>query len=127
MTIEIVTPAECNDFTTLDAVKTYFNITDVAQDAKINQGIKYASDFIRRYTGRTFAEQTIIETIRGFGTNYLTLSLFPFTNIAVILQEGEVISEYELSELGAGFIYRPGGWACARGCLWWTSAEPAPV
>jgi len=126
MTIEIITPAECTDFTTLDAVKTYFNITDTAQDAKINQGIKYASDFIRRYTGRTFAEQTIIETIRGYGTNYLTLSLYPITNIAAILQEGEVITDFEISDPGAGLIYRRVGWDWSAASFGGISADPVP-
>ncbi len=126
MTITIVTPAECNDFTTLDAVKTYFNINDNSQDAKINQGIKYASDLIRRYTGRLFAEETLIETVRGYGTNYLSLQRYPITNIAAIMQEGEVITDYEISDPNAGLLFRKVGWDWSAASFNGISADPVP-
>lgn len=126
MTINILTPAECNDFTTLEAVKTYFNINDESQDAKIMQGIKYASDFIRSFTGRLFAEETLIETVRGFGTNYLMLSRYPITNIAAIMQNGEVITDFEISNPESGLIFRKVGWDWSAASFGGISADPVP-
>lgn len=110
MTITVITPAECIDFTTLDAVKLYYDITDNDSDAKILQGIKYVSDYIRRITGRTFAEETVLETVRGFGNNQLMLSHYPVTNIDSITLRGELITDFEITDPDIGIIYRRAGW-----------------
>lgn len=126
MTITVLTPPECEDFTTLDAVKAYLNIADASQDAKITQGIKYAGDFIRRFTGHTFARQTVIETVRGFGTNYLMLSLYPITDIAAVLFNGEAVTDYELSNPEAGLLFRSIGWDWSAASFGSISADPVP-
>lgn len=126
MTIEIITPAECNDFTTLDNVKTYLGIIDECQDEKINMGIQYAGDFIRRFTGRVFAQETVIETIRGFGTHYLPLSRYPITNIASVMLRGEVITDYEISDPSAGLLFRKNGWEWSAASYNGISNDPIP-
>jgi len=110
MTITVLIPFECNDFTTLDAVKAYYDITDTNQDVKINMGIKYASDYIRKITGRVFAEEKILETVRGFGNTQLLLSRFPVTNIESITHKGELVTDYEETDPKAGILYRRRGW-----------------
>lgn len=110
MSISVITSAECNDFTTLQAVKDYYTITDGDSDAKIERGIKYVSDFIRRVTGRKFAEETVLETVRGFGNTQLMLLRYPVTDIQSISLRGELITDYELSDPEVGILYRRRGW-----------------
>lgn len=126
MTITIITPPECTDFTTLQAVKDYFDITDNDSDTKIERGIKYVSDFIRRVTGRTFAEQTILETVRGFGNTQLMLSLYPITNIESISLRGELITDYEESDPAVGILYRRRGWQWSVQSLSGVGLNPIP-
>lgn len=110
MTITIITPAECTDFTTLQAVKDYLDITDGDSDAKITRGIKYVSDFIRSVTGRKFAEETILETVRGFGSTQMMLARYPITDIQSISIRGELITDYDISDPDVGILYRRRGW-----------------
>lgn len=67
MTVAVITPAEKTDLVTLESVKTYLQISDDSQDARLGQLITAASGCFTDYLGRPLALQTYRErwTLRG--------------------------------------------------------------
>ncbi|WP_240322945.1 phage head-tail connector protein [Acetobacter pomorum] len=67
MTVAVITPAEKTDLVTLESVKTYLQISDDSQDARLGQLITAASGSFTDYLGRPLALQTYRErwTLRG--------------------------------------------------------------
>jgi len=126
MTLTVIVPAECNDFTTLANVKAFYDITDTNSDVKINMAIKYASDYIRSVTGRVFAEETVLETVRGFDNTKLMLQRYPITNIDSIVHRGDLITDYQESDPKAGILYRRQGWEWSVQTFRVIGLNPAP-
>ncbi|MGG6430610.1 phage head-tail connector protein [Acetobacter ghanensis] len=67
MTFSVVTPASTTDLVDLESVKSYLQITDDAQDARLAKLITQASSSFADYLGRSLALQTYRErqTIKG--------------------------------------------------------------
>ncbi|MFT9359540.1 phage head-tail connector protein [Acetobacter okinawensis] len=67
MTVSVVTPASTTDLVDLESVKGYLQITDNAQDGRLEQLITRASGSFVDYLGRPLALQTYRErqTIQG--------------------------------------------------------------
>ena len=73
--------------------------------------VNAASDAIRRYCGRDFAQQTTTEHVPGYGTPRLMLKLTPIREIQEILVSGAVapLGSYMVEDADAGFVRVKGG------------------
>ena len=108
--IEIITPADSYDLTTVDAIELRIGTQDESTRAKLAILIKSASDFVRKYCGREFAKETIKETLPGSGMAILMLSRTPIVSVSEILFDGAPFTNYVIRDTEAGFLYSNSGW-----------------
>jgi hypothetical protein len=71
-----------------------------AAEADLERRIGVASTAIEGYCGRHFAEATVTEAVPGHGTQYLTVSRTPVTEITSISYDGEAVDaeDYDATE-----------------------------
>jgi hypothetical protein len=99
--LQVTTPAESHDLTTLAAVKRELGIVDRAEDENLTAWIARASAAIAEHCNRVFLQETITETFRPSSrSETLLLSRFPVDTIESIT-ESEVALESGLYELDA--------------------------
>lgn len=115
MPITVTTSAASTDMTTVDTVATELGLTaseKTTHTALLTQQIKEASDFIRNYTGRVFAKETVTETLRSRGGQRLVLSRTPIISVSEVRLDGTVVdsTNYEIEDADSGFLFKETGW-----------------
>ncbi len=125
--IEVVTPAESRDLTTLATVKDRLNILDNEFDVVLSQIITSASSHIETIANRTFARERIKEICPGEGGFNLVVSARPIVTIHEILYDNDPIVDFDVtkSDLASGIIWRETRWEWTP-ARWWT-IESTPV
>lgn len=116
--IEVLEHAQNRRLTTLSALKAELGITDTTQDALLEQLIDQASAMIETYCNRCFAKQRYRETIPGYGSAYLILTMRPVISIESIKENGTLISDYSLDSPGSGLVHRRKGWGWDPSIAW---------
>lgn len=107
--LEIITPAESRDLTTLEVVKAECGITDTASDTRIERLITQASVAIGSWCCRAFAGEEVRETLQDQPSRcpHRVLSRHPIISITSITIDGTTIdpSGYQVNT-ALGLIYR---------------------
>lgn len=117
MALVVDVPAPSHNLTTVEAVVETLDLspTDRSTHSQfINALISRASDFIKTYTNRVFAKETVTETLVSTGAPILVLSRTPIVSITSVTFDNTTVidpSEYVIEDAGAGFLYREKGWA----------------
>ena len=109
--ITVTVPATTYDLTTVGTVKAELGITDRAEDARLQTFIRQASGVIAEFCNRTFAEETVAETLRlDCGRRELTLTRYPVTAVIGVTEDGEALEsdEWEINS-AAGILRRLSG------------------
>lgn len=123
MAIVVVSQDTPRLLSTVAAVKTEFGITESSDDALLSTCITQASALIVSYLGRELITQRQRETVRGYGTLNLRVSVTPVVTIHSV-KYGEdpaalttmATTDYTLMDANAGLIRsRKGGWAHSAG------------
>jgi len=111
MSLTVTVPASSTDLTTLTTVKSFLGITDSASDTILALLIKASSDAVVAYCKRTFAQETIVETLEGSGRSILMLERTPVVSITRVKFDGTTmpLTEISVEKAAAGFIYREAG------------------
>ena len=115
MPITVIQPASSKQLTTLAQVINDLDIpvADVAAKSYfLSKLIVQASNFIRNYTGREFAVETVEETFVGNGRVIYTVSRTPIISVEYVKLSGTTIdpSLYLIQDPDAGFLYKETGW-----------------
>lgn len=112
MTVTVSSASTSYDLTTLDTVKNELGLSSTASDIALSLMIQQASDFISRYTGRTFARETVVETLPANGEPNLVLSRTPVVSVAGISYAGSTISSttFSVDDADAGILFNKVGW-----------------
>lgn len=108
MSVSIITPAAHHCLTALSAVKAEFAMTSDADDPFLSALIRQVSEAIEAWCGRTFAQETVSETIYQNGTaGGLLLSRWPVASISSVTVAGSVIEPdgYDI-DATSGLLHR---------------------
>lgn len=120
--------------TTLDRVKAELSITDTTNDDILFAMLQDASDAIAKECGRPFfGVGTYTETLKGTGSQILSVTCSPLLSIQSIYQDTDLLSPinptnpndpnltdgYYIEDTDAGAIYRPGGWGQTVNLMSW--------
>lgn len=109
--LEVLTPADTVDLTTIVAVQTEIGSMTSAQTAWATSAIKFASALIEQEANQNFAQQQFKETIEGSGSSTLMLARTPIIGIPTIVTvDNEVIVDFVVEDALAGILYRRQGW-----------------
>jgi hypothetical protein len=85
--LQITTPAESHNLTTLDAVKDVLEIADRSEDERLSRWIAQASAAIYEHCNRTFISETVAETFRlSARSDEVLLSRYPVADVASITE-----------------------------------------
>jgi hypothetical protein len=107
MALTIIEAATEVRLTTLAAVKAELQVTKNTDDAYLNELIDQASDAVRSWCQRTFAAETVRETIHlSTCTTALMLSRWPITTIFSVEINGEAEDTANVETDEAGFLRR---------------------
>jgi hypothetical protein len=123
------TPAPSDLLATVKMAICELEITDEDQNARLERLIRRASARIRSLTNRVYGEERVTETVRSHGRTQLLLERTPLVEIHEVTFDGEVITDYEIKNRGAGTLYRRAGWVWTAGLMPWGSGIedfPAP-
>lgn len=105
--LTILTPAASHRLTTLDAVKAELQIADANSDAWLDALIDQASAAIAAWCGRTFAKETVRETIHlEIAAPFLILTRRPVLSIASLTINGVSMDPTCAEADEAGLLYR---------------------
>lgn len=113
MTITAVLQApRAFDLTTLARVKLRLGIEDSSDDVRLQELIEAASSKAEEICGRTFAKQTVTETLPVTHRFRQILSETPIQRIVEVRRDGEVLDppDYLVEDRDAGFLFRENGW-----------------
>lgn len=108
MSVSIITPAEHHRLTVLSAVKAELAVTSDADDMFLSALIQQVSEAIRAWCGRTFAQETVSETIYQNGTaGSLLLSRWPVASISSVTAAGNSVGPdgYDI-DAASGLLHR---------------------
>jgi len=112
MALTVTTLAKQTQLTTVKRVESELGITDQKSSKRIDVLIKSATDVIRMYTSREFAEQTYSETVSGYGDTLLELSRTPVASVPfpTVALSGDAITDFTIEDPDAGLLFRATGW-----------------
>jgi uncharacterized phiE125 gp8 family phage protein len=118
--LTVTDPADTHRLTTLAMIKGELQLSGGADDAVLTAFIDQASAAARSWCRRTFAEETVSETVYlDRPASPIELSRYPVTEIASVTVAGTVLdpTEYEVED-DTGWLYRldASGGRCARFC-----------
>lgn len=118
--LTVIDPANTHRLVTLVAVRRELQVTDDIDDLFLTGLIDQASATARSWCRRTFAEETVRETIYlDRAASPIELTRYPVTDIASVTVAGNVLDPagYEV-EGDTGWLYRldASGGRCARFC-----------
>lgn len=120
MSISVVTAADSQQLTTVSAVKSLLGLTTTADDALLGTLIDRASIAINNFCLRSFAAETLLETLAASGRNQnLRLARFPIISVSSVQLDGVDVdsSLYTLQEPELGFLFSLYGWRWTQGQL----------
>ena len=98
--LTIITPAESFDLTTQEVVKDELGYVGTGIDEAVRRAISQASAAIAAYCNRSFALETVSETIRLRSRDVsVLLSRFPVNDITSVHENGSALTtdDYELN------------------------------
>lgn len=98
--------------TTVTRVKSELGITSTSDDSLIQDIVDRASAAVESYCHRTFARETVSETLPGFGGIHLQVTRTPLVTVSSITQNSSTVDDtgYSIADPGKGWIYRRDGW-----------------
>jgi hypothetical protein len=102
---------------TVKAAIDELDITDEAQNARLERFIRRASAKIVSLSNRVFAEERVTETVRAHGRTQLLLERTPIVEVHEVLYDSGVITDYEIHSREAGTLYRRAGWIWGVGLM----------
>lgn len=128
MGLTVSVPAASQLLCDLPAVKAELGIanTDQTKDNMLLEYIQDASEAIKNYCNRTFAQQTYIETLASYGSVYLTLHETPIIGTPTILFQGTAITDFSVEDPDAGLLYRQAMWTWTAQVGWVLTGWVAP-
>ncbi len=107
MALTITEPATATRLTTLAAAKVELQVTDGADDAYLAMLIDQASDAVRSWCQRTFAAETVRETIHlSACTTALMLARWPIITVVSVEIDGTAEDSANVEIEDAGFLHR---------------------
>ena len=102
-----LTPAASHRLTTLDAVKAELKIEDANSDAWLDALIDQASAAIAAWCGRTFAKETVRETIHvGVPHSVMILARHPVLSVEALAFNGVTLNPSQVEIGEAGLLHR---------------------
>lgn len=96
------------DFTTLDDVKKYLNVTIPADDALLTQLISAASAWIRSYLNRDITQGTYTEVLDGTGSTRQMVGQYPVTAVTSLTVDGNAVDPSGVAMRGTLLIRTDG-------------------
>lgn len=126
MGVQITVPAESTGLTTTAAVKAALGVASTRFDPDLERLILAATSAIEAYCGHTFAKQTYLEDVAGSNHPMLMLTNTPIVSVTSIVCDSEPVTDFEISDAGAGVLYREVGWAAKAWVGWGTEAFVVP-
>ncbi len=111
MAITITVPAQNFDLTTLERVKERLRIKHTSKDIQLKLMITGVSKSLVRKLGRSFARETLSETVKGYGTTKLMLTRSPIVSISSILVDTTPVIDFVIEDAENSILYRRVGWA----------------
>jgi uncharacterized phiE125 gp8 family phage protein len=118
--LTVIDPADTHRLITLASIKSELQVSGGADDAFLTSLIDQASATARSWCRRTFAQETVSETVYlDRPASPIELTRYPVTEIASVTVAGTVLDpvEYEVED-DTGWLYRldASGGRCARFC-----------
>lgn len=115
ISVDIITEAKDISLVSLRDAKLGLNMVSTTSDDQIELMIKWASGEIAKLCNRTFAQETVIETILEMESSRIFLTHYPVKTLEEVSENGTVLTpgvDYNL-EAGTGKLRRAGGvfWA----------------
>lgn len=110
--IKVTSAADSERLTTLTSVQNELGVDD--DGPLLTALIDRASDIIKEYTGRTFAQETVEEKRGSPGERFMYLSRRPIVSIDSIEHDGDAVTDYEILDHGKGLLYREDGFTGTR-------------
>lgn len=112
MPVTVNTAAVSKRLTKKATVKIELQTTGTSDDAFLDGLIDQTSDFIVKETGRTFAKETVTETLPSDGNVRLYLSRRPVLSVSQVRLDGSTISstKYTIDNSSAGCLFNEDGW-----------------
>jgi len=106
--LTIISPAESHRLTTLATIKSELRLTSGADDDFLSSLIDQASGAIRTWCGRSFALETVRETIHlKTASESVMLSRWPVVSIVAVTASDQALGPVTFeAEDESGFIYR---------------------
>src|SRR5262245_27337660 len=109
--ITVATPANTTALTTRERVKRLMGKEDTADDLLLDELVVAATAAVEAYCHRTFARETLVETVRGYGGTVLMLGRAPIVLVTSVLGDGtDPITDWVYDSKDAGLLYRKRGW-----------------
>jgi hypothetical protein len=130
MSLAVLVAPPSRYLTTLERVQGELGITDAASSAVLLDILRRASDAIARECGRPYlGVGTYQETVRGSGSQLLSLSCVPVLAVTQVLRDQEVLPVYQtnqtmddayaIEDAEAGVLYNPAGWGQTVALMSW--------
>jgi hypothetical protein len=122
MGLLVLTPAQTFALTSLATVKDELEIdaSDPSRDETLSRYIAAASSAIADDLSRVVARQQYRETRAGNGRTELDVYNYPLVGTPTVSLEGSVITDWVVSDVDAGFLYRELTWP-------WTTNVAGPL
>ena len=109
--LEVLTPAQVSDLTTLDAVKAELSVAGLSEDAWLQARIREASGIIADHCRTVFGTETLRETFRAdnrhsdVAPEELVLQRLPVASVTSIVEDGTTLATTDWERSGA-ILYR---------------------
>lgn len=114
MALTVVTPATTRRLTHRSRVQGELGISSTTDSDIIDALIDHASAAIEAYCRRSFARESVTETLGGYGDTRMVLARGPVVSVSAVSLSGTTYTDYSIEDVDVPTLYRQGGWA-------WTS------
>lgn len=118
--LRVCTSSTESSLLSLTSYKAAIGTTTTADDTIIQSALDRATSLIEGYIGYPLRRQVYQETLGGYGSLELQVSRTPLRAIESIYYGSELVdpTSYDISNEGAGLIYRELGWPWTAGIDW---------
>jgi hypothetical protein len=117
--LTILTAPKTKLLTTVAAVRSLAREALPTGWADSDHLIARVSDAIVNFCNRDFARVQVLETLPGFGNEYLTLTRCPVVAVSSVLYQGtDPVTDYTVEDPGAGLLYRAREWYWTANVGW---------
>lgn len=118
MAVTVTRAAPNRDLTNLNVFKETvgLDLDDESSDAVISRFITAASSMIEAATGRSFARESVTETLVGSGSSNLLLARCPIVHVTDVRfrSASEDADEFSIGDRNAAILFRAGLWTDSR-------------